>query len=232
MIYVVSKIQGLDSHRLSGERSSEGMATAIPPGKPLTPGLPPWQARFCCFVSLCSCGKHRALYWVPLQHRFHSCCFTLQSNLCASHLLPQGPMRLNLPEQLLWRSLGPCWREFVRQYYTLLNQDPDTRHRFYGRTSYVHRGLESNGKPANAVYRQKEAHRKVMSENFTNSHTKICHVDAQATLNDGVVVKVIGSLSNNNKALGRFMQTFMFAPEGSVASKFYAHNDMFTMTPR
>ncbi|XP_012590087.1 PREDICTED: uncharacterized protein LOC101637423 [Condylura cristata] len=105
-------------------------------------------------------------------------------------------------------------REFVRQYYTLLNQAPDMLHRFYGKnSSYVHGGLDSNGKPADAVYGQKEIHRKVMSQNFTNCHTKIRHVDAHATLNDGVVVQVMGLLSNNNQALRRFMQTFVLAPE-------------------
>ena len=66
-----------------------------------------------------------------------------------------------------------------------------------------------------------------MSQNFTNCHTKIHHVDAHATLNDGVVVQVMGLLSNNNQALRRFMQTFVLAPEGSVANKFYVHNDIF-----
>ena len=101
-------------------------------------------------------------------------------------------------------------------------------YRFYGKnSSYVHGGLDSNGKPADAVYGQKEIHRKVMSQNFTNCHTKIRHVDAHATLNDGVVVQVMGLLSNNNQALRRFMQTFVLAPEGSVANKFYVHNDIF-----
>ncbi|XP_023568867.1 ras GTPase-activating protein-binding protein 1 [Octodon degus] len=105
---------------------------------------------------------------------------------------------------------------------------PAQPRRFYGKnSSYVHGGLDSNGKPADAVYGQKEIHRKVMSQNFTNCHTKIRHVDAHATLNDGVVVQVMGLLSNNNQALRRFMQTFVLAPEGSVANKFYVHNDIF-----
>ncbi|ERE87035.1 ras GTPase-activating protein-binding protein 1 [Cricetulus griseus] len=84
-------------------------------------------------------------------------------------------------------------REFVRQYYTLLNQAPDMLHRFYGKnSSYAHGGLDSNGKPADAVYGQKEIHRKVMSQNFTNCHTKIRHVDARATLNDGYQDEVFG----------------------------------------
>ncbi|KAJ7316371.1 hypothetical protein JRQ81_002533 [Phrynocephalus forsythii] len=119
-------------------------------------------------------------------------------------------------------------REFVRQYYTLLNQAPDYLHRFYGKnSSYVHGGLDSNGKPADAVHGQSDIHKKVLSLNFKDCRTKIRHVDAHATLNDGVVVQVMGELSNNTQPMRRFMQTFVLAPEGSVANKFYVHNDIF-----
>uniref|UniRef100_A0A4W3GE20 Ras GTPase-activating protein-binding protein 2 n=1 Tax=Callorhinchus milii TaxID=7868 RepID=A0A4W3GE20_CALMI len=119
-------------------------------------------------------------------------------------------------------------REFVRQYYTLLNQAPDFLHRFYGKnSSYVHGGLNSSGEPADAVYGQADIHKKVMSLQFRDCHTKIRHVDAHATLNDGVVVQVMGELSNNRQPMRRFMQTFVLAPEGSVANKFYVHNDIF-----
>ncbi|XP_034044505.1 ras GTPase-activating protein-binding protein 2 isoform X2 [Thalassophryne amazonica] len=119
-------------------------------------------------------------------------------------------------------------REFVRQYYTLLNKAPDFLHRFYGRnSSYVHGGLDPNGKLTEAVYGQAEIHKKVMSLQFSECHTKIRHVDAHATLNDGVVVQVLGELSNNGQPMRKFMQTFVLAPEGSVANKFYVHNDIF-----
>ncbi|XP_075458249.1 ras GTPase-activating protein-binding protein 1 isoform X3 [Ascaphus truei] len=119
-------------------------------------------------------------------------------------------------------------REFVRQYYTLLNQAPDFLHRFYGKSSsYVHGGLDSSGKPADAVYGQMDIHKKVMSLSFKDCRTKIRHVDAHATLNDGVVVQVMGELTNNRQPMRRFMQTFVLAPEGSVANKFYVHNDIF-----
>lgn len=119
-------------------------------------------------------------------------------------------------------------REFVRQYYTLLNQAPDYLHRFYGKnSSYVHGGLDSNGKPVEAVYGQSEIHKKVMALSFCNCHTKIRHVDAHATLNEGVVVQVMGELSNNMQPMRKFMQTFVLAPEGTVANKFYVHNDVF-----
>uniref|UniRef100_A0A2K6DWG8 NTF2 domain-containing protein n=1 Tax=Macaca nemestrina TaxID=9545 RepID=A0A2K6DWG8_MACNE len=105
------------------------------------------------------------------------------------------------------------WK-FVRQHYALVNQALDMLHRFYGKnSSHVHGGLDSNGK-------------KVMSQNFTNCHTKILHVDAYAMLNNGVVVQVMVLLSNNNQALRRFMQMFVLAPEGSIAYQFYVHNDI------
>uniref|UniRef100_I3KLL7 G3BP stress granule assembly factor 2b n=1 Tax=Oreochromis niloticus TaxID=8128 RepID=I3KLL7_ORENI len=119
-------------------------------------------------------------------------------------------------------------REFVRQYYTLLNKAPDFLHRFYGRnSSYVHGGLDPSGKLAEPVYGQAEIHKKVMSLQFSECHTKIRHVDAHATLSDGVVVQVLGELSNNGQPMRKFMQTFVLAPEGSVANKFYVHNDIF-----
>ncbi|KAK2824817.1 hypothetical protein Q7C36_018744 [Tachysurus vachellii] len=119
-------------------------------------------------------------------------------------------------------------REFVRQYYTLLNKAPDYLHRFYGRnSSYVHGGLDGSGKPEEAVYGQAEIHKKVMSLQFSECHTKIRHVDAHATLGDGVVVQVMGELSNRGQPMRRFMQTFVLAPEGSAVNKFYVHNDIF-----
>ncbi|XP_077430134.1 ras GTPase-activating protein-binding protein 1 isoform X2 [Vanacampus margaritifer] len=119
-------------------------------------------------------------------------------------------------------------REFVRQYYTLLNQAPDYLHRFYGKnSSYVHGGLDASGKPQEAVYGQSDIHKRVMALSFRDCHTKIRHVDAHATLNEGVVVQVMGELSNNMQPMRKFMQTFVLAPEGTVANKFYVHNDVF-----
>lgn len=62
-----------------------------------------------------------------------------------------------------------------------------------------------------------------MSLQFNECHTKIRHVDAHATLNDGVVVQVLGELSNNGQPMRKFMQTFVLAPEVSTST--------FTPTP-
>lgn len=55
-----------------------------------------------------------------------------------------------------------------------------------------------------------------MSLQFSECHTKIRHVDAYATLSDGVVVQVMGELSNNGQPMRKFMQTFVLAPEVSM----------------
>lgn len=60
---------------------------------------------------------------------------------------------------------------------------------------------------------KQEIHKKVMALRFQDCHTKIRHVDAHATLNEGVVVQVMGELSNNMQPMRRFMQTFVLAPE-------------------
>ncbi|XP_040201056.1 ras GTPase-activating protein-binding protein 1 isoform X3 [Rana temporaria] len=145
-------------------------------------------------------------------------------------IMGEADTKFQLTKEMVMEKPSPLLvgREFVRQYYTLLNQAPDFLHRFYGKSSsYVHGGLDTNGKPADAVYGQAEIHKKVMSLNFKDCRTKIRHVDAHATLNDGVVVQVMGELSNNRQPMRRFMQTFVLAPEGSVANKFYVHNDIF-----
>lgn len=113
-------------------------------------------------------------------------------------------------------------REFVRQYYTLLNQAPEHLHRFYSHnSSFVHGGLESH----EAVKGQHQIHQRIQELNFQDCHAKIRQVDAYSTLDEGVVVQVSGELSNNGQPMRRFMQTFVLAPQSH--KKYYVHNDIF-----
>lgn len=66
-----------------------------------------------------------------------------------------------------------------------------------------------------------------MSLQFNECHTKIRHVDAHATLNDGVVVQVLGELSNNGQPMRKFMQTFVLAPEVSTSAYVYIYIMMY-----
>uniref|UniRef100_A0A7G3AVS0 Putative ras gtpase-activating protein-binding protein 1 isoform x1 n=1 Tax=Lutzomyia longipalpis TaxID=7200 RepID=A0A7G3AVS0_LUTLO len=117
-------------------------------------------------------------------------------------------------------------REFVRQYYTLLNKAPNHLHRFYNhQSSFVHGGLEANNRDASLVIGQKQIHNRIQQLNFRDCHAKISQVDSQATLGNGVVVQVTGELSNDGQPMRRFTQTFVLAAE--TPKKYYVHNDIF-----
>jgi len=117
-------------------------------------------------------------------------------------------------------------REFVRQYYTMLNQSPHYLHRFYSSDSYfVHGGLESYSRDMTPSIGQKEIHKRVQELNFRDCHAKILQVDSQNTLGNGVVVHVTGELSNCGQPMRRFAQTFVLAAQSP--KKYYVHNDIF-----
>lgn len=70
-----------------------------------------------------------------------------------------------------------------------------------------------------------------MSLQFSECRTKIRHVDAHATLNDGVVVQVMGELTNNGQPMRKFMQTFVLAPEVSDILNVGSSRDSCTWVP-
>jgi len=117
-------------------------------------------------------------------------------------------------------------REFVRQYYTMLNEAPLHLHRFYSNNSaFVHGGVEKAGMEQPPVVGQEAIHKKILTLGFNDCHAKIRQVDSQATVEDSVVVQVTGELSNNGEPMRRFMQTFVLVPQ--TPKKFYVHNDIF-----
>ncbi|KAK9507523.1 hypothetical protein O3M35_007361 [Rhynocoris fuscipes] len=126
------------------------------------------------------------------------------------------------------RPLSPqcVGREFVRQYYTLLNEAPEHLHRFYNNSSsFIHGGVDSSNRETVAVVGQRQIHQRIQQLNFRDCHAKITQVDSQATLGNGVVVQVSGELSNAGQPMRRFSQTFVLASQNP--KKYYVHNDIF-----
>lgn len=116
-------------------------------------------------------------------------------------------------------------REFVRQYYTVLNRSPQYLHRFYSQdSSFVHGGYPKQEK--GCATGQQDIHWRIMQLDFRDCHAKIRQVDSHSTLGDGVVVQVTGELSNAGQPMRRFMQTFVLAPQTPL--KYYVRNDIFT----
>lgn len=117
-------------------------------------------------------------------------------------------------------------REFVRQYYTVLNQRPDCLHQFFTRdSSFVHGGVERPGEEQPACQGQAVIHQKILSLNFRDCHTKIRQVDCQKTVGNAVLVQVSGELSNNGEPMRKFMQSFVLVQQ--APKNFYVHNDIF-----
>uniref|UniRef100_A0A1B6MHR3 NTF2 domain-containing protein n=1 Tax=Graphocephala atropunctata TaxID=36148 RepID=A0A1B6MHR3_9HEMI len=117
-------------------------------------------------------------------------------------------------------------REFVRQYYTLLNKAPTHVHRFYNNnSSFVHGGLDVFNREGQPAVGQKQIHQCIQQLNFRDCHAKITQVDSQATLGNGVVVQVTGELSNGGQPMRRFTQTFVLGAQSP--KQYYVHNDIF-----
>jgi len=120
-------------------------------------------------------------------------------------------------------------QEFVRQYYTLLNRAPEVIYKFYdARSSYVHGGTYRDGEPELPSIGRSEIHSKIMSLGFRDCRTKIRQVDAHESISNSVVVQVTGEISNRDRPLRRFMQTFVLAPQdANNPYKYYVYNDIF-----
>jgi len=114
-------------------------------------------------------------------------------------------------------------REFVRQYYTVLNMAPQCLHRFYNSNSSFIHGDDKNLEET--IVGQSQIHKYIKKLDLTDCRTKILLIDSQATLDNGIVIQVSGELSTNGRPMRRFMQTFVLVPQEE--NKYYVHNDIF-----
>lgn len=114
-------------------------------------------------------------------------------------------------------------REFVRQYYTVLNMAPHCLYRFYSNDSVFTRGDDVNsGEP---IVGQTQIFKYVKTLDLKDCRAKILLIDSQPTVSDGIVIQVSGELTSNGGPMRRFMQTFVLMPQAE--NKYYLHNDIF-----
>lgn len=111
---------------------------------------------------------------------------------------------------------------FVQEYYTMMNRDPGKLHRFYNSGSRFTHGME--GEQVKCFQGQEAINKKIQSLNYNDCRVVISNVDSQASQNGGIVVQVIGELSNHGSPSRKFIQMFFLAeqPEG-----YYVLNDIF-----
>lgn len=73
-------------------------------------------------------------------------------------------------------------------------------------------------------FRLQEIHQKILSIGFQDCKVFIHSVDAQASANNGIIIQVIGEMSNRNEPWRKFVQTFFLAEQ---PNGYYVLNDIF-----
>ncbi|KAI9189435.1 hypothetical protein H9P43_000868 [Blastocladiella emersonii ATCC 22665] len=111
---------------------------------------------------------------------------------------------------------------FVREYYQIMNSEPSRLHCFYSRDSTAVHGLEATMAAANKG--QHEIQKMFQTIGFKDCRVVISNVDSVPSLADGIIVQVIGEMSNAGAPSQKFVQTFFLAkqPKG-----YYILNDVF-----
>ncbi|KAF9816578.1 hypothetical protein IEO21_03979 [Rhodonia placenta] len=112
--------------------------------------------------------------------------------------------------------------QFVPQYYTFVNKQPNRLHCFYTKAStFIHGTEGEDGKPC---YGQQEIHNKITSIGFQDCKVFIHSVDAQSSANGGIIIQVIGEMSNKGEPWRKFVQTFFLAEQ---PNGYFVLNDIF-----
>ncbi|KAG1151223.1 hypothetical protein G6F37_008839 [Rhizopus arrhizus] len=111
---------------------------------------------------------------------------------------------------------------FVREYYTFLNKKPSRLHAFYSKDSLFVRGDE--GAITETAKGQEEICKKIEECKFEDCKVLVTQVDSQLSVNDGILIHVLGEMCNQNGPSQKFSQTFFLATQ---PNGYYVLNDIF-----
>ncbi|KTW27620.1 hypothetical protein T552_02062 [Pneumocystis carinii B80] len=111
---------------------------------------------------------------------------------------------------------------FVQEYYTFLNKEPRRLHCFYTKKStFVHGNEGEVVKPCSG---QQEIHEKILELGFSDCKVLVSNVDSQASASGGIVIQVLGEMSNCDGPSRKFAQTFFLAEQ---PNGYFVLNDIF-----
>ncbi|KAK9240176.1 hypothetical protein V1525DRAFT_246672 [Lipomyces kononenkoae] len=111
---------------------------------------------------------------------------------------------------------------FVQSYYTYMNKEPHRLHQFYTRKSIMVHGNEGERVPA--LVGQQQINKKIMELGFQDCKVLVSNVDSQPSSNGGLVIQVLGEMSNRGVPSQKFVQTFFLAEQ---KSGYFVLNDIF-----
>lgn len=119
-------------------------------------------------------------------------------------------------------------REFVRQYYTIMNKSPENLHCFYNEeASFIHDDVDPTERRT-VIAEGKMAIRDIMLErspNFKHTSTKIHTVETIETLDNGLLIQINGEISYNEQPMRLFSQSIILIPKSPF--QYFVQNDIF-----
>ena len=110
---------------------------------------------------------------------------------------------------------------FVEQYYTALSRQPERLYLFYNKRSQLVSGEETE--KVDVCVGQRAINEKIKELDFQDCKVRVTNVDSQAS-DSGIVIQVIGEISNKSQPHRRFVQTFVLATQ---TSGYFVLNDIF-----
>ncbi|KAL7422294.1 hypothetical protein Q5752_002940 [Cryptotrichosporon argae] len=117
---------------------------------------------------------------------------------------------------------GDVGWQFVPQYYNFVNKQPHRLHCFYNkRSTFVH---GDEGEEAQVALGQQEIHERIVALGFDDCKVYIHSIDSQSSAGGGIVIQVIGEMSNANGPWRKFAQTFFLAEQ---PNGYFVLNDIF-----
>ena len=130
--------------------------------------------------------------------------------------------------------------QFVPQYYNFVNKQPHRLHCFYTKNSTFSHGTEGDdSKPAYGQHVwvvlsiralviltlfTQEIHSKILALGYENCKVFINSVDAQSSSQNGIIIQVVGEMSNKGEPWKKFVQTFFLAEQ---PNGYFVLNDIF-----
>ncbi|WWC90086.1 uncharacterized protein L201_005019 [Kwoniella dendrophila CBS 6074] len=112
--------------------------------------------------------------------------------------------------------------QFVPQYYNFVNKQPHRLHCFYNKRSTFIHGEE--GEESQIALGQQEIHDRITAIGYEECKVYIHSIDSQSSANGGIIILVIGEMSNKHQPWRKFTQTFFLAEQ---PNGYFVLNDIF-----
>ncbi|OWZ51702.1 RAN protein binding protein, partial [Cryptococcus neoformans var. grubii Br795] len=128
---------------------------------------------------------------------------------------------VSAPEQSKIKPQDVGW-QFVPQYYNFVNSQPHRLHCFYNKRSTFIHGEE--GEDVTPAFGQQEIHDRILQIGYNQCKVYIHSMDSQSSADGGIIILVLGELSNNHQSWRKFSQTFFLAEQ---PGGYFVLNDIF-----